>query len=207
MCTFQYAYYRVVTESAMRANPDCPASVRSLLTATIESPSATYDSVVSGLGLCGIPDYIVQGGLPILRQELNMIIAYTWATINMENYPPTQATGLAQACAAIVNNGAAAPWQTLSSFLSGYSASTTRRSSMQYITDAASTSGCYNLSLQLPSGPNATISSGDWTGVGSGTDGSSWDEETCTFLVEVIGTNNVTDMFPGREFTMGKMVE
>ena len=28
-----------------------------------------------------------------------------------------------------------------------------------------------------------------------------WDYETCTFLIEQIGTNNETDMFPPREWT------
>jgi len=37
--------------------------------------------------------------------------------------------------------------------------------------------------------------------VGTGNDGASWDWETCTLLVETIGTNNVTDMFPPRAWT------
>jgi hypothetical protein len=35
-----------------------------------------------------------------------------------------------------------------------------------------------------------------------GTDGESWDVETCGFLIEQIGTNNVTDMFLPRAFTL-----
>lgn len=124
-----------------------------------------------------------------------MVFAYSWANLNMANYPPTQATGLAQACSSFVSDGQSAPWQTLSAFFNGYAGSGS--------TAQQPAAACYNLSSQLPSGPNATISSGDWTGVGTGNDGSSWDEETCTLLIEVIGTNNVTDMFPARPFTMG----
>jgi hypothetical protein len=80
-------------------------------------------------------------------------------------------------------------WETLASFLKGFSI------------DAAS-SGCYNISLQLPAGANATVSSGDWSGVGSGADSSSWDLETCSLLIERISTNNVTDMFLPRAFTL-----
>ena len=66
---------------------------------------------------------------------------------------------------------------------------------------------CYNLSAQLPAGPNATISSGDWSGVGTGDDGASWDFQTCSLLVEAIGTNNVTDMFPPRAWTPGWLAD
>ena len=52
--------------------------MRALIAATYEAPSATFDSVVTGLDLCGIPEYITAGGLPVLQQELSMVIAYTW---------------------------------------------------------------------------------------------------------------------------------
>jgi len=63
-------------------------------------------------------------------------------------------------------------------------------------------SSCFDLTSQLPTGRNATISSGDWSGVGTGANGESWDFQTCTFLVEAIGTNNVSDAFPPRPFTL-----
>jgi len=61
---------------------------------------------------------------------------------------------------------------------------------------------CYNLSNQLPAGPNATISSGDWSGVGSGTDGANWDFQTSTLLVEAIGANGISDMFLTRKWSL-----
>ena len=45
-------------------------------------------------------------------------------------------------------------------------------------------------------------SGGDWSGVGTGKNGLSWDFETCTLLIERIGTNNKTDMFPFRESSL-----
>ena len=66
----------------------------------------------------------------------------------------------------------------------------------------SSSSSCFNLTAQLPAGDAATISGGDWSGCGSGDDGRIWDLETCNYLVETIGTNNVTDMFPPREWTL-----
>ena len=55
----------------------------------------------------------------------------------------------------------------------------------------------------MPSGPNASISGGDWSGVGSGDDGTSWDFQTCSLLTTPIGTNNVTDMFLPRPWDWG----
>jgi hypothetical protein len=92
------------------------------------------------------------------------------------------------ACRSIMEGGGSS-WGALAGFLKGFSS-------------GSASSGCYNLSLQMPSGSNATISSGDWSGVGSGNDGSSWDFETCSLLVERISTNNVTDMFLPRSFTL-----
>jgi hypothetical protein len=106
----------------------------------------------------------------------------------MQNYPPGAFTSLSRACRTFTASHGSS-WETLASFLKGFSI------------DAAS-SGCYNVSLQLPAGANATVSSGDWSGVGSGADGSSWDFETCSLLIERISTNNVTDMFLPRAFTL-----
>eukprot|EP00966_Prymnesium_polylepis_P222339 5144260-Prymnesium_polylepis.1 len=36
----------------------------------------------------------------------------------------------------------------------------------------------------------------------AGTNGRSWDYETCTFLVEQIGTNGQSDMFPPRDWSL-----
>ena len=88
------------------------------------------------------------------------------------SYPPTPATGLARACAGFL--GADKGWPAVAAFLGGFGASR-----------SGGGGACYNMSNQMPSGHDATISSGDWSGVGTGTDGSSWDFETCTYLVEV----------------------
>jgi hypothetical protein len=98
------------------------------------------------------------------------------------------ATGLSRACAGFL--GAVKGWPAVAAFLGGFGVGRRERDT------------CYNMSNQLPSGHDATISSGDWSGVGTGTDGSSWDFETCTFLVEAIGTNGVTDMFFPRAWSM-----
>ena len=109
----------------------------------------------------------------------------------MGNYPPTNETRLALACAAIQATQPTSPWGALAGFLTSYSAAA-----------PGAPAACYNLSAQLPSGARATISSGDWSGVGTGQDGSSWDFETCTYLVEAIGANNQSDMFLPRTWSL-----
>ena len=61
------------------------------------------------------------------------------------------------------------------------------------------------MKLQLPSGHNATISSGDWSGVGTKLNGEIWDFQTCTLLIEAIsfdGEEYPNSMFPKRSWTM-----
>ena len=184
-------YYRVVTESAARASPTCPAAVRALLAHTL----ATGDkgAMVARLNLCQpLPAYLEEGNGELLKLELAMVFQYTWADLNMGNYPPTNATRLAQACASIEAGAYQDPWGTLAAFFGGFSSALGGAGSSS---SSSSPSGCFNVSAQMPSGPNATISAGDWSGVGRGDDGTSWDFQTCSLLTTPIGTNNVSDMF------------
>jgi len=199
----QYAYYRVITESAERASPGCPAAVRTMLASTLAT--ATKDEIVSKLLCLPLPEYLQNGDLELLLNEVSMVFTYSWANLNMANYPPPN-TGLFAACQMIQSVSPLDPWSALLNFLTSYAAvplgSMLRTSGLSSndIGVGASAS-CYNISTQLPSGENATISGGDWSGDGTGLDGSSWDFETCTLLVEAIGMNNVSDMFLSREWS------
>lgn len=153
----QYDYYRVVTEAAAHISPACPASVRTLLAHTLAAPSTTKDSIATNLNLCTpLPQYLQDGGLQLMVDEVSMVISYTFADLNMGNYPPPtpdHPTRLYTACSAIVAGVQAGSfWPTLATFLSGYSQGT----------PSGGSGSCYNMSSQLPSGDNATISSGDW---------------------------------------------
>lgn len=59
----------------------------------------------------------------------------------------------------------------------------------------------------MPAGANGSISCGDWSGCGTGRNGESWDFQTCSFLVEAIGTSGKTDMFPPRPWSLGWLGE
>lgn len=136
---------------------------------------------VDAIDVCDVPSYAANA--TILRQELTMVLMYTMANLNMANYPPGPATSLSQACQAAVNGSDVVH---------------------ELLFDYAQKPGqaCFNLTAQLPTGSNATVSGGDWSGDGTGSDGESWDFQTSSFLVETIGTNGVTDCFPPRNFTL-----
>ena len=131
----------------------------------------------------------------------NNVHRYTFATLNMENYPPSTESAptlLKQTCDMIqARNHVGRPWDALAGVLRGDTAAAV----------PSPPPPCIDLHAQLPMGENATISSGDWSGVGVGQNGANWDYQTCTFLVEPVGTNNVTDMFLPRKWTMEWMTQ
>jgi hypothetical protein len=116
-----------------------------------------------------------------------MMVGYTFANANMGYYPPSSKTALGEACDAFMQPNTTAI-NRLKQFLV-FSLKTT-----------GSAADCFNMSKQLPSGTKATISSGDWSGVGAGGAGESWDCQTCTLCVERIAFGNAS-MFPARQWT------
>jgi hypothetical protein len=93
----QYDYYRIVTDSAARANASCPDSVREMLGKTIGLPGVTKEQIATGLGLCApLPPYMEDGDAQLLVDEVSMVASYTFANLNMakqvtsqEQTPPT----------------------------------------------------------------------------------------------------------------------
>lgn len=204
----QHAYYAKVTQSAERSLPGCAAALRTTFAALVAL--STAEEVVEGLGLCTpLPAYLRGSGrLELLREEVLMVFMVMFAGLNMGNYPPTNTTGLHAACASLV---AAPTLRSLADLLSTHAAALAasghrRRPDAWALPPAPSTpstrAACFDLTAALPAGRNATISSGDWSGVGSGADGQAWDYQTCSLLVEKIGTNNVSDAFPARTWRM-----
>ena len=133
----------------------------------------------------------------------------------MANYPP-KASGLREVCTDLVAPASrASPLAALKRLLafaypSSTAGSTGRNMTRQdkhlrlesfAVAARFSQPTCFDLSAQVPSGTAGTISGGDWSGCGAGRGGQLWDFETCGFLVERIGVNNVTDMFPPRKST------
>jgi len=198
----QTSYYDHITKVAEKSSKGCSAAVRSTL---VDSMGPLFreiknrndvDKVADMLGICPntVPRYVTNvtnngDSMDVIRKtfydELMMVVGYTFANYNMANYPPDDTTTLYKACQ-IFQNTEMKPSDRLAQFLLGVD---------------SSTETCFNLTLQLPSGPNGTITSGDWSGVGTGRNGEMWDFQTCSLLIEHIGFG-AQSMFPARPWTM-----
>ena len=186
----QYQYYDHITKVSEETKSGCKNAVSTAL-------HEIMDNILQGrsnetiLGICEgtTPDYIdleTKEGIDMLWDELMMVVGYTFANDNMANYPPGNETRLYQACETF-SHPCYNSFQKLREFL------ITRLSKGD--------SSCWNMTGQLPTGPHATITSGDWSGVGTGPDGESWDFQTCTREVEAIGFSEAS-MFPQRNWSI-----
>jgi hypothetical protein len=195
----QFAYYDHITDVAEMMVPGCALAVQ-LALHEVESQirvSDDDDLEATSVGVCPgtVPDYIMFDDVdPKIRmiQELMMVVAYTFANDNMADYPPSTTTRLYRACQMFTSNLETSAGK-VKRFL-------VERLSRQY--ESNNQTACWNMTRQLPSGPHATISSGDWSGVGIGDDGESWDFQTCTLLVEAIGMSRES-MFVPRVWSLG----
>jgi Serine carboxypeptidase S28 len=193
----QYDYYDHITNVADAAYPGCAEAVSSTLSDFKSYYYNNHHSIVgsidtSAIGICNgtLPSYIIHGGAPnknntvqTFIDEVIMMVGYTFANANMAYYPPTNASNLYQACAFFSkshnndnddNSRIQASLVRLKDFLVSFLGD-------QHQPD------CFDMTQQLPTGLNATISAGDWSGVGPKSSGESWDFQTCTLLVEAIG--------------------
>lgn len=192
----QDEYYDHITSVAESSSVGCADAVRRTLAAVSVKiqKSDNFVSVASDMGICPstIPTYIGSGRS--FRDELMMIVAYTFANYNMAYYPPGKNTRLFNACQ-IFQRDSKSALDNLRRFLL----------LMNGLNDTKDGRCFFDLSHQLPTGTNATITSGDWSGVGTGDDGRIWDLQTCTLLVEHIGFSE-TSMFPARPWSMDWLV-
>ncbi|CAJ1930855.1 unnamed protein product [Cylindrotheca closterium] len=180
----QEAYYDHITKVANETRAGCAEDVRkALFEVQVKIMRDEFDN--DDLGICeySIPDYIEFEEQ--LVNELMMVVGYTFANDNMANYPPGNETRLYKTCEIFA---------------------CTKSSSLEKVKNfllarLAKGKTCWDMSAQLPTGDNATITSGDWSGVGTGADGESWDFQTCTREVEHIGFSEWS-MFPDRPWSM-----
>jgi hypothetical protein len=118
----QYEYYKVITKSAEKASPGCPDAVRASLSALL---SLTKNQIMKNLNICPkLPKYLqsfeTADDLKLFVDEINMVVMYSFANLNMANYPPPN-TSLRAACQAW--QSAPSPLSGLSSFLMNYAQS------------------------------------------------------------------------------------
>lgn len=160
----QYDYYDLITRVAEEGSQGCANAVRSALV-QVETAILEGGFDERELGVCknSTPSYLNPSGddveVRMLAEEFMMVVEYTFANANMANYPPSNKTMLYTACQTFLSDEGKV-FDKVREFLSSHLPPHGK--------------DCWDFSSQLPSGPNATITSGDWSGVGAGDNGESW---------------------------------
>lgn len=192
--TDQYAYYDKVTATAETASPGCADAVRATLYDAqediVESLNELLHDVGVTYGICrgSIPSYIQSTAE--LAKELMLIIATHFANGNMNYYPPTPEQDFVKGCHIFQNaNGL---YKSTEEKIKAYLLMDSEASS------DGSTTDCFDMMTELPPGPNGTISSSDWSGVGAGPEGYYWDYISCQ-LIPMCGFSSES-MFPVRDW-------
>ena len=187
------AYYDHITAVAEKASPGCASVVREALDTVnnliLGSSNDSIDELAVELGFCSgsVPAYI--DSVQTFADEIFMIFGYSTANDNMAYYPPTERTRLYGMCRLFDDSTKSATDKVKEFFLGRL---------------AVEDNGCIAMTSQLPTGRNATISGGDWSGDGWGPSAESWDFQTCTLCVEKIGFSE-SSMYPKREWTLSWM--
>lgn len=173
------------------------------------------------LGICPatIPEYCLDSSsnttvdAQTFIDEVMMVVGYSFANDNMANYPPNNSSRLYKACATFSSSKLSSQ-EKIREFLiqrvGNKKACDEKQSDHDSVRRRKATecpcSACWNMAAQLPTGHDATITGGDWSGDGTGSDAESWDFQTCTLLVEAIGFGPQS-MFPPRDWSLDWMIE
>ena len=228
--TNRFAYYNHITAVAEDTYQGCSKAVKSVLLEVRDRIAQSQsvkdiESVASEVGICegSIPDYVFDDGrdkggdsiggrtsdgfqTTTMINELMMVVGYTFANDNMASYPPGKDSRLYGACQ-IFSSDQLSPTEKVRDFLTQRLHLDNHSVSPRFSSSLRASSSCWKMTDQLPTGPNATISGGDWSGDGTGSNGESWDFQTCTLLVEAIGFSEGASMFPPRDWTLNWMRE
>ena len=225
----QKAYFAHITRVAEEAYPTCAAAVQTVLTHAVQAlPTDPFD-----WGLCPatVPPYAANDPVT-LAQEVMMIVAVLFANSNMGYYshtPTWENTRLWQLCDLFVQHTATEVAGTTYTRRTRLDAVSVVHDVLIKFLAPTVDAPCLDLRSQLPTGPHATVSAGDWSGVGTGPGGESWDFQTCkldgclsvefffllnlcnilaffyitgTLLVEAIGFDAQASMFPSRPWSL-----
>lgn len=186
-----HVYFDKITLSAEHASPGCAAAVKTALVETqndiLASTVDDIPTLATKYGLCidTLPDYM-KTSTQMLTEELMESIASHFAEHNMGYYPPKIYKALFVSCQLFQNDNM-----------------TTSEKVSQFLLidgeDDARTD-CYDITIDLPPYPNATVSASDWSGVGGGPSGVFWDFQCCLLMPEC-GLSSKS-MFPHREWTL-----
>mmetsp|Transcript_21216 Transcript_21216/g.44553 ORF Transcript_21216/g.44553 Transcript_21216/m.44553 type:complete len:559 (+) Transcript_21216:121-1797(+) len=204
----QYGYYDIVTKAAERLSPGCSGAVRDSLEEASKKilKASSIADAVQRMNVCvaTVPSYI--DSLEILKEDVMMAVGFTFADYDMDAYPPGPDLGMYKACQ-IFQNDKLSPLKKLGKFFHMIEEDPEEQSEFPSMTnDDDLTHDCFDLSVFLPDGDNARITTSDWSGSGGGNDGKSWDFQLCTLVVDPIGFSPES-MFPTRRWTYEALTE
>jgi len=177
------AVFETITQTVAAANPECPNLIRggfAELIALSEQGQSGLDELTRVFKLC-------TPLTPSQVHHLKLWAVNAFPTLGMCNYPypadfmaPLPAWPVNYACELALQ--ASSPLEALA-VTSGL---------LYNGTDG--TLPCFNIESEF-------IECADQSGCGTGPSGHSWDYQACTELIWFLNTNNVTDMFPPRNWT------
>jgi pimeloyl-ACP methyl ester carboxylesterase len=171
------AYFDKVSAVAETASTGCANAVRSTLYSVREELLANFTVVktaAKAVGFCPetFPDYI-QDIPEFLSEAIAYLVPAVFADFNMAYYPPGPDTALERACG-IFKDEDSTPMVRISKFYD-------LRGDIEY--GFQKKPKCFDLSLELPSGPNARIRGADNSGTGGGFTGEIWEFQCCKDLI------------------------
>eukprot|EP01084_Bolivina_argentea_P193705 332302_1 len=178
------AFYEIITNATNKISPTCVNYIKAAY--DILMFDSTPKQITDTIPLCyPLSDNINKG-----LNEVLALLYMQFANFGMFNYPP-QTSPLKNACMRILNG-------TINDGLLIWN---------RFLEPFQTASHCINLTQFTPNGGNGTIHCSDLTGCGRGYAAESWDYQACTEVIQPIGSNNVTDMFPVFPFNMTWMDE
>lgn len=171
------AYFDRITEVAENAVPGCANAVRETVYAARDELSSDYTSVAAAAeatGFCShtFPDYM-SNIHEFISETITYLVPAVFADFNMGYYPPGPDSALERACH-IFKDPSHTPLKKISLLYD-------LRGEIEY--GLARKPACFDLSLELPDGPQATIRSSDSSGSGGGFTGEIWEFQCCKDLV------------------------
>lgn len=162
-----------------------------------EEASGTVTEIADQLGICvdTLPSYLHTLSRADLGTELTMLLVTSFADLNSDYYPPSEDTGLVHACNIMIGDSTTeTSIQRFKQFLAWKKI---------YDEEDFSEAHCFDLTFEIPKGPNATISTADWSGAGGGDTGEAWEFQICRDLVVKTGFAGSEKMFyPPRTWTL-----
>ncbi|KAL9186163.1 hypothetical protein ACHAXT_005401 [Thalassiosira profunda] len=200
----QNAMYDIVTRAAERLSPGCAKAVGSALDEAKEliKDAKSVKEALESMNLCveTAPKYITT--TKTLSRDVMMSVGFSFADYDMDAYPPGKDLGLYRACQVFQDKDAT----SLEKVANFFQLSKVIEDGEEFRRRLTDKRDCFDLSIFLPDGKNARITTSDWSGAGGGNDGKMWDFQLCTTLIAPIGFSEES-MFPTRKWTLEGLTE